>query len=439
MSFEFSCTQCGKTYHGDEKIAGKRMKCQKCGTILRIPIPREMAVKEPQSLGRDDNAGTAQELATTQARPAKTHSHSVPELVACPHCNSSCRIQSDWRGRSIQCPKCNKPFTAPTAETLQKLTKPTPTLKPESVPGDSEEDPGFAVAEEEGTPLVEVVSEEGPEATERPTPPVASAKRRKKSKLGGAFGEWIRGPGLWVLDAVGVSLMIGGTLLSKGNPPAGANPAYKMGFVAGLICAFVIFLPLALAIGALLLRLACRFCSVAVPEFVRCMGIVCLIGSVQWPINQVAELLLSVGNPQQQSAGAIVATIAINLVVGAAASIPVLILTLEIPVGRAALVWLIEMALVIAVVIVVVVVIFGIALAMGISMGLRGVNPAVSPEMPVPGQQFPGVPSVPGQQFPGMPQSPDGQFPGIPQMPGQPLPGQPPGPGQQPPGAPPGQ
>ena len=168
------------------------------------------------------------------------------------------------------------------------------------------------------------------------------------------------------------------------------------------------------------------------------MGIVMLIGMVNGLINQLVGLVLNVGGPQVPNLGAVFGALAISILIGAAASIPVLIVTLEISAGRAALVWLIEVLLATAIGIVLGLVCLGIFIALGLSSGsLFPTQPGQPQMMPDPGQQFPGNPFGPGQQFPGGPQGPGQQVPGMPSGPGQGYPGMPQGPGQPLPGAPP--
>jgi hypothetical protein len=446
MSFTFKCTHCGKPYRGDEKIAGKRMKCQKCGTVLRVPSSSGRQETKSPSPGSGVSAGATKGSVPQTPSSRSPASHAPAERVTCPHCKSSCRIQPEWRGRSIHCPSCNKPFTAPLATARPKGTGQAREPVPEFVPDDSPQDSEFFVADDGGAPLYDVV-EESPAAQELP-PPVPTRTRPKKSKPGGAFGEWIRGQGLWILDGVGLALLVVITFLKMPDAPPGASSgAFVAGSVVGMICAFVIFLPLGLAIGAVVLRLACRLCQVETPNFLPCMGIVMLIGMINALINQLVGLMLNVDDPQNLSLGTAVASLVISIAVGAAASIPVLIVTLEVSAGRAALVWLIEMVLMLVIIFVLVLIIVGIALALGFPQAFQGPGPAGQPQMmPNPGQQFPGNPMGPGQQFPGMPQGPGQQIPGRPSGPGQGYPGMqqpgqpggPPAAGPQNPSGPPG-
>jgi WD40 repeat protein len=40
MSITFPCTECGQKYQVGQELAGKRMKCRKCGALQPIPVPR---------------------------------------------------------------------------------------------------------------------------------------------------------------------------------------------------------------------------------------------------------------------------------------------------------------------------------------------------------------------------------------------------------------
>jgi hypothetical protein len=370
MSPTFSCTRCGKQYKWEDKLAGKRTKCTQCGTVLQIPASPGTGTRGAPSPQVKNTPGTAGKSVPSRRGSAEASAVPLADRATCPHCNSSCRIRPDWRGRSIQCPKCNKPFTAPLIESRPRVIEPAESI-PEFIPDDSGDDSAFEPATDEGTSPYGFVEEETPMAPEVPTSPVPTRKRRKKSRPGGAFGDWVRGQGLWILDAIGVVLIFNVGWASQGPVPSGATSAYKFGLVAGMICAFVIVLPLALAIAAVFFRLACSLAKVETPGFAQCMGIVCLAGCVQGLINKGVGLLVNVDDPQGASVGVFATLMVISLAVGAAVSIAVFMLTLEVSVARAALIWLIEMGLIVVLVIIVVAVVIGIALAFGLRMQPR--------------------------------------------------------------------
>jgi hypothetical protein len=48
MLISFSCEFCGKQYHLDDMLAGKRVRCKECGHVFRIPAPAVLMVADVQ-------------------------------------------------------------------------------------------------------------------------------------------------------------------------------------------------------------------------------------------------------------------------------------------------------------------------------------------------------------------------------------------------------
>lgn len=60
MSIEFACATCKKRYKVDEALAGRRVLCKACRSVIRIPdVPPDIVAPEPAPLTLDDvPAGT---------------------------------------------------------------------------------------------------------------------------------------------------------------------------------------------------------------------------------------------------------------------------------------------------------------------------------------------------------------------------------------------
>jgi hypothetical protein len=53
MKITFPCTQCGHQYKVDGELAGKRIKCKRCGTVVSVPVPRRR--RQPPSPAPESN------------------------------------------------------------------------------------------------------------------------------------------------------------------------------------------------------------------------------------------------------------------------------------------------------------------------------------------------------------------------------------------------
>ncbi|MDA0836068.1 MAG: hypothetical protein O3A29_22580 [Planctomycetota bacterium] len=89
-----TCTGCSKTFTVDEKHAGKRRKCNKCGAVLEIPA---IQVKSPSIV-----------VAVPVATPPKD----VPPTVQCISCSHRFTLWEKSTG-GINCPKCGGPAILP--------------------------------------------------------------------------------------------------------------------------------------------------------------------------------------------------------------------------------------------------------------------------------------------------------------------------------------
>lgn len=64
--------------------------------------------------------------------------------------------------------------------------------------------------------------------------------------------------------------------------------------LAAMCCVFVVIIPIALAIGATILRAACSFVGVRQPDFMKAMGIVLLVGIVTSIVNFTIQVGMGV-------------------------------------------------------------------------------------------------------------------------------------------------
>ena len=41
MAIDFLCSGCGEAFSVPETLAGKKAKCESCGTIVQVPVPTD--------------------------------------------------------------------------------------------------------------------------------------------------------------------------------------------------------------------------------------------------------------------------------------------------------------------------------------------------------------------------------------------------------------
>ena len=94
MGIKIAC-QCGQRFEAKERLAGKTLKCPKCGSSVKIPQPKQ--------------AGLA---------------------VAC-RCGQKFTAKAQLAGKTVKCPKCGSPLKIPDAGQASKPAQPKPQPKPQ--------------------------------------------------------------------------------------------------------------------------------------------------------------------------------------------------------------------------------------------------------------------------------------------------------------------
>ena len=94
MGIKIAC-QCGQRFEAKERLAGKTLKCPKCGSSVKIPQPKQ--------------AGLA---------------------VAC-QCGQKFAAKAQLAGKTVECPKCGSPLKIPDAKQPRQPARPKPQPKPQ--------------------------------------------------------------------------------------------------------------------------------------------------------------------------------------------------------------------------------------------------------------------------------------------------------------------
>lgn len=290
MTITFPCTQCGKQYKAQPGYAGKQMKCQQCGAVFRIPMPRNQ---------------------TAAASPPSHETwHTEGELV-----------QQD----------------------------PTDVIDARSIPGHL-----ASVAGGETNPY------------SAPTSAVPARQFKKKvSSRWGAFGEFLRGPGLWISNGVLGVIVVLLLIALAVTQPAPMGQLATLGVWSGIVAVFVGML----AVCALVLCGVCPMLDMEPPSFGRLFGLLLWVYEVHSVISEVVNLALGRDPQQQFEFGRFAIGLAISVVINGILSLIVLTAALEVSFGKALILWLIKMAVVAAMFIVLGCILFVVLLILGMSVG----------------------------------------------------------------------
>jgi predicted RNA-binding Zn-ribbon protein involved in translation (DUF1610 family) len=98
MSILLTCASCRQSLKVKDDLAGKRVKCPRCGE--RVPAPAAVG-------GRDEPPPTA---------TAEEPSAAAPLLVRCTGCGLKLKAKPEKAGKSIKCPKCARVVKVPMPE-----------------------------------------------------------------------------------------------------------------------------------------------------------------------------------------------------------------------------------------------------------------------------------------------------------------------------------
>jgi predicted Zn finger-like uncharacterized protein len=99
MAIQFSCPSCHTPYTVDDKNAGKKSNCAKCGQRIQVPAP----VRNKTVLGESVSAAPVV-MDLPAAAPGKI-------AILCPGCGHRAEVAAHFAGSVAKCPKCDTSFT----------------------------------------------------------------------------------------------------------------------------------------------------------------------------------------------------------------------------------------------------------------------------------------------------------------------------------------
>jgi len=132
LKFRCPNPRCRKKLSAPAARVGKRAKCPKCGTVLRVTEGEPEVVRLPEP---------EQQPPRPQQVPPPPR---APVRMTCPSCRTSLLVRADMGGELITCPRCREFITVP--EILEEAAA-----------------EGAATGEPEGEVELEVIDEEEPE------------------------------------------------------------------------------------------------------------------------------------------------------------------------------------------------------------------------------------------------------------------------------------
>jgi len=102
MPINVVCESCNAQLKLKEELAGKKIKCPKCGGVTRVTAqaPAGAAVSKPGSLA-------------AKPGPEKSADQAESLRLECPECDHRFKVPSSKAGKKVRCPECEHVFPAP--------------------------------------------------------------------------------------------------------------------------------------------------------------------------------------------------------------------------------------------------------------------------------------------------------------------------------------
>ncbi|MEW6354717.1 MAG: tetratricopeptide repeat protein [Planctomycetota bacterium] len=202
MPIQTMCPQCSQPYNLKDDLAGKTVKCKKCGRTFTIP-----------------KAGPPSATPPAQPQPAPPPTGAEIQFT-CPQCGGKVSITPDIQGQAVTCPYCNKIVTAPGEETPEAIAAalareaaahpPAPPMPPTPPPAEAP-----PPAQQPAPPPVRPA----PVAGQQPPAPPQPEAQAEEAKGGGFFKKaLITLAALLVVIGIGLGGMFGYRHLHEMNP-----------------------------------------------------------------------------------------------------------------------------------------------------------------------------------------------------------------------------
>jgi DNA-directed RNA polymerase subunit RPC12/RpoP len=128
MAIKFKCTNCQAALSvKDDKLAGRKIGCPKCKTLVVIPQPTAATAAAPDE---DMEALALSALAEPKPDPGTAQPTDLMEFE-CPQCGEQVKMARELAGKNAPCPECSRiirvpmPKTKDPADWRQKDTLPT--------------------------------------------------------------------------------------------------------------------------------------------------------------------------------------------------------------------------------------------------------------------------------------------------------------------------
>ena len=114
--FRFPCPQCGKSIVVLSEHAGRRGKCPRCQTLVKVPVKTIQASVKP--LRESDMMGPASPMTEQEVQDhIATNADEMRASFRCPECGKEIEVLPQHSGKPGQCPICDALLRFPTMPT----------------------------------------------------------------------------------------------------------------------------------------------------------------------------------------------------------------------------------------------------------------------------------------------------------------------------------
>jgi transcription elongation factor Elf1 len=143
MAIRFACPVCKTPYTVDDRDAGKKADCKKCGQRLQVPSPPRLKTVLGEVIPDTDSArpsgtpprpamGRLEPGPSPTASPGSPAAGAGPIRFECPGCGAAYTVNQVSAGKSMDCRSCGQTMTVPGALGYRDESRPPP--RPAALP-----------------------------------------------------------------------------------------------------------------------------------------------------------------------------------------------------------------------------------------------------------------------------------------------------------------
>lgn len=112
MVMTITCPSCAAKLNASEKMAGKKTKCPKCGSLLAMPLSTGPQLPPASKLAVQSKASKQESLSSEidgeSFVAAKPRASITPAIeFTCSECGANYDVEGDLAGKVIRCRNCH--------------------------------------------------------------------------------------------------------------------------------------------------------------------------------------------------------------------------------------------------------------------------------------------------------------------------------------------